>query len=223
VSNSGAATLTGTIVAGNSGPGGASDVVGSSTVTGRYNLIGTGGADGLEEGHAGNQVGVANPLLGALGNYGGPTQTIPLLPGSPALGEGAAIKGIIDDQRGVSRPASHPDIGAFQSQGFTLKVVAGTTPQSAAVGTAFAKALVVTVTANNPNEPVAGGVVTFTAPSGAASAVLSGHSATIGSHRTASIKATANKIVGSYTVTAKTAGTAVAARFSLTNKRITPA
>ena len=31
---------------------------------------------------------VADPLLGTLGNYGGLTQTVPLLPGSPAIDAG---------------------------------------------------------------------------------------------------------------------------------------
>jgi hypothetical protein len=52
------------------------------------NLIGTGGSGGLVA-VADNQVGVANPGLGTLGYYGGPTQTIPLLPGSPAIGGGS--------------------------------------------------------------------------------------------------------------------------------------
>jgi hypothetical protein len=76
------------------------------------------------------------PLLGTLGNYGGPTQTIPLLPGSPANGTGdptvcaaigspAAVGG--KDQRGISRPANSCDAGAFQSQGFTLAKVSGDT------------------------------------------------------------------------------------------------
>ena len=41
------------------------------------------------------------------------------------------------------------------------------------VGTAFANALAVTVTANDPLEPVAGGVITFSAPASGASAGLS--------------------------------------------------
>ena len=61
------------------------------SVSGSYNLIGTGGSGGLINGVNNNQVGVANPLLGTLGNYGGPTQTIPLLPGSPAIGKGGSV------------------------------------------------------------------------------------------------------------------------------------
>ena len=69
-----------------------------------------------------------NPMLGALGNNGGPTQTIPLLAGSPAIdagnpsgctdGNGHLLK---TDQRGKPRPdpedAGGCDIGAFERQG----------------------------------------------------------------------------------------------------------
>ncbi len=61
--------------------------------------------------------------LAPLGNFGGPTQTMALLPGSPALGAG-----VIADYPGTttrSPPTSaaspldtpNPDIGAFQTQG----------------------------------------------------------------------------------------------------------
>jgi hypothetical protein len=71
----------------------------------------------------------ASPLLGPIGEYGGPTRTIPLLAGSPAVDAGnpAAI-GIPDtascpatDQRGQPRggPAGRCDIGAFELQATT--------------------------------------------------------------------------------------------------------
>jgi hypothetical protein len=214
VQNGGTATLTGTIVAGNtSGTG--SDVHGAN-VTGTYNLIGTGGSGGLVNGQNGNLVGVANPLLAPLGNYGGPTQTMALLPGSPAIGAGTSISGITTDQRGKPLDAPNPDIGAFQSQGFTL-TAAGGTSQRAGTGDAFANPLSVTVTAKNAAEPVAGGVATFTAPSSGASANLSGTTATIGSNGVASVTATANATGGSYTVTASAVGSAQTIDFNLTN------
>jgi autotransporter-associated beta strand protein len=64
-------------------------------------------------------------LLAPLGNYGGPTQTVALLPGSAALGAGAPIATVTTDQRGIARPSAPgttPDIGAFQSQGFNVTV-----------------------------------------------------------------------------------------------------
>ncbi len=214
----GTATLTDSIVAGNTGSGGAASDIGQhiGTAIGSNNLIGTGGSGGLT-GTQGNQVGVANPGLGALGNYGGPTQTIPLLPGSPALGAGIAINGLTTDQRGEPIPSS-PAIGAFQSQGFTLTPSASSTPQVVAPGIAF-NPLALTVTANNPAEPVAGGVVDFSVnpATGGASANLSAASATIGANGVAQVGATANATNGSYTVTATTAGAAGPATFSLTN------
>ena len=51
-------------------------------VTGTFNLIGTGGSGGLKNGVSGNIVGVTDPDLGSLGSYGGPTQTMALVPGS---------------------------------------------------------------------------------------------------------------------------------------------
>ena len=60
-----------------------------SSASSAYNLIGTGGSGGLINGVNGNQVGVANPGLDALADNGGPTQTIALLPGSPAIDTGS--------------------------------------------------------------------------------------------------------------------------------------
>ncbi|RME12250.1 MAG: hypothetical protein D6816_01155, partial [Bacteroidetes bacterium] len=54
-----------------------------------------------------------NPLLGSLGNYGGSTQTIPLLAGSPAIDAAYSAVAPATDQRGFSRNGL-PDIGAFE-------------------------------------------------------------------------------------------------------------
>jgi hypothetical protein len=62
-----------------------------------------------------------NPSLGPLQNNGGPTPTMALQNGSPAIANGAstsAIPGVsvpATDQRGDPRPANSIDIGAFQS------------------------------------------------------------------------------------------------------------
>jgi hypothetical protein len=131
-------TLTNTIVAGNGGGGGASDIGGQPFASGSYDLIGTGGSGGLINGADHNIVGEAAPMLGKLGNYGGPTQTIPLLPGSPAIGGGTIADyqhtstPITTDQRGKKLDSPTPDIGAFQSQGFTVIPVTGSSPQTAA-------------------------------------------------------------------------------------------
>ncbi len=124
---SGTATMDNTIVALNTqGTGSdapASDIAGS--VSGAYNLIGTGGSGGLVNGVNGNQVGVANPGLGPLAYYGGPTQTIALLPGSPAIDKGSNALAVdpstgqplTTDQRGpgfVRIYNGTVDIGAYE-------------------------------------------------------------------------------------------------------------
>ena len=55
-----------------------------------------------------------NPLLGPLASNGGPTDTLALLPGSPAINAGGSAGCPATDQRGVPRPPGHCDIGAFQ-------------------------------------------------------------------------------------------------------------
>lgn len=57
----------------------------------------------------------ADPRLGPLGNYGGHTPTIPLLPGSSAINFGRDKDCPDTDQRGVARPQGpHCDVGAFE-------------------------------------------------------------------------------------------------------------
>ena len=217
VYNGGTATLADTIVAGNSSSTG--DDIDGGTVTGSYNLVGTDSA-GLVNGQNGNIVGVTDPALSALGRYGGQSETMALLPGSPAIGAGTLVSGITSDQRGEPLDSPNPDIGAFQSQGFTVTLVAGSTPQSTIDETAFPDPLALTVKANNSVEPVAGGVVVFAAPSSGASAQLSAKDATIGSDGVASVTATANATAGSYTVTASATRVAGSLDFDLTNNLI---
>ncbi len=96
------------------------------------------------------------------------------------------------------------------------------TPQSATINTVFATALQATVRDAGSN-PVSGVMVTFTAPSGGASAsgsfggVVSVSATTNGSGIATAPALTANGIAGSYSVTASTAGVAMPATFSLTN------
>jgi hypothetical protein len=95
IRGNGNVSLTGTIVAGDSPPDFASDL---GSFTGDHNLIG------------------GDPMLAPLGDYGGATETMPPLRGSPALGAGAADARATTDQRGF--PRNGPiDIGAFQATG----------------------------------------------------------------------------------------------------------
>jgi hypothetical protein len=59
----------------------------------------------------------ANPLLGPLANNGGPTQTMALLAGSPAIDAGLPTFCPATDQRGIARPdqpGTACDIGAYE-------------------------------------------------------------------------------------------------------------
>jgi hypothetical protein len=198
-------TVTNTIISGNTGftGGGAysPDILGS--YTGSTNLIG------------------GTALLGPLGDYGGSIQTIPLLPGSPAIGAGTTGVGIpTTDQRGVAR-TGHTDIGAFQSQGFTLTKTGGDN-QSQQVGAAFTTPLTLTVSATAAgapyNEPVQGGKVIVTPPPNGASATVSGNAGAVAANGLVSIVATANGTVGGpYQVIISSAGSTFTTAFSLTN------
>jgi hypothetical protein len=70
-----------TIVAGNTATGGGPAINVPPTNV-QQQVFGTVGTSNLVGG---------NPLVGTLGSYGGPTQTIPLLPGSPASGAAGAV------------------------------------------------------------------------------------------------------------------------------------
>lgn len=69
----------------------------------------------------GNFIG-GNPMLAPLGNYGGPTQTMPPLPGSPAMDAANVVAGLATDQRGSARVSgAAPDIGAVESSGLWVQ------------------------------------------------------------------------------------------------------
>ncbi len=81
-------------------------IVAGNTAPARANLTGTfTGSNNLTSG---------NPLLAPLGDYGGPTHTMPPLPGSPAINAGGSTT-LLTDQRGVARVGA-PDIGAVEYQ-----------------------------------------------------------------------------------------------------------
>jgi hypothetical protein len=104
-----------TLIALNSGT--APDVSGPFLSLG-HNLIGaTNGSSGFPM--SGDLVGsIASPLdpkVGPLANNGGPTLTIALLPGSPAIDAGDSAAAPPTDQRGFPRPFGRAaDIGAFE-------------------------------------------------------------------------------------------------------------
>ena len=233
----GTVTLTGCTLEGNSAQGGTgggvfNDDHGTVTLTDDILYGDTGGevhdlayasvsatyCDIGQSGYAGSNGNIdADPLLSPLGNYGGPTQTFALLPGSPCLGAGVAVSGVTTDQRGVSRAQAHgTDIGAFESQGFIVFIMSGG-GQQAVVGTAFPQPLQAQVASRSGTEPVAGGALSFDAPASGASASFSPSPATVAAGGYASpVTATANAQVGSYSVTGDT-GAGASNPFTLTN------
>ena len=217
----GTTELEDTIVAGNTGPGGsASDIHGTVSSASSNNLIGTGGSGGILNGVSGNIVlsNLAGLGLAPLGNFGGPTETMALLPGSPAIGAGAGTSGISTDERGAPRPTFGAiDIGAFQDEGYTLAVSSGS-PQSRLVNQAVQASLAAMLTENFVQTPLAGVTINFSAPSSGASATLSATSAVTNSSGAVSVTATANGTAGSYTVSASAIGVASPATFNLTNQ-----
>jgi hypothetical protein len=140
--SAGTLNLQNTILAGNTDTGGAPDLYGSLTTSG-YNLIGsTSGGSGF----AATDLLNVNPQLGSLQNNGGPTQTMALKTGSPAINAGDpnylsdTSNPLLYDQRGpgFNRVAGgRLDIGAYELQapqpatsfvvsGFPSPVTAGT-------------------------------------------------------------------------------------------------
>ena len=119
--------------------------------------------------------------------------------------------------------------GATSSASFSLTNTApavlsisatGGTPQSAAIGTAFATALQATVKDSN-NNPVSGATVTFAAPTSGASGTFGGSVTVTAVTGTTGIATaptfTANSQAGGYLVTATVPNGASSASFSLTN------
>jgi hypothetical protein len=104
-----------TIIAGNTNPAGPDDLYGSLGSLG-HNLIGNiqGGS-----GFVPTDLINVDPLLSTLQDNGGPTQTIALLPGSPAIDAGDNTDAPEWDQRGPGYPRivnGIIDIGAFEVQ-----------------------------------------------------------------------------------------------------------
>jgi hypothetical protein len=104
----------------NSGAATSNDVFGTIDQA-QGDLFGTGVTIAAGGNLGGNQFN-KDPLLGLLQDNGGPTATMALLPGSPAIGAGGStslIPGLsvpATDQRGDPRPANSIDLGAFQTQ-----------------------------------------------------------------------------------------------------------
>jgi hypothetical protein len=106
--------LESTIIAGNTRAGDTPDDFagyGSPVITGEDNLV-VASTDPMPPGTL-----TSDPMLGDFGDHGGPTETIPLLEGSPAIDAGNDLAELVSDQRGFARiGGARADIGAFEVQ-----------------------------------------------------------------------------------------------------------
>ncbi len=117
--NGGTLVLSNTIVSADTAHGGGTDINGAITTDDGYNLLGTAVNNTTNDPTPGKgDVFSDKPGLSAAGNYGGPTQTLALLTGSPAIGAGnAGATNPSTDQRGLPRMVNGSvNIGAFQTQ-----------------------------------------------------------------------------------------------------------
>jgi len=122
--NGGNATLRSATVSGNSASFAGGGINNSGTLN-ATNSIMAGNSATFDPNVSGSWSGSNNftngtPLLAQLGNYGGLTQTMPPLPGSPAIDVGGATT-LTTDQRGFARVVgSAVDIGAVEADGTVL-------------------------------------------------------------------------------------------------------
>ncbi len=174
-------------------------------------------------------VSTADPLVAlVLAANGGPTQTLSLLFGSPAVNAADATVQVNAppagpggvDQRGLARRSGFTDVGAFEAQVDAIVAQSGG-GQSALVSAAFADPIVLRADDANGNA-LAGAPLTIAPPASGATAVISSLTPTTGASGTAQVTATANATVGGpYTVNV-TSGTG-AGVFQLTNTAPPPA
>ncbi len=121
------------------------------------------------------------------------------------------------DQRSVNRPQQGtPDIGAFESRGFTLAITSGDN-QIANVNDPFPTPLSLSVTGTG-GEPVNGGRVSFTPPASGASASVSPNPVTISGGAATPTTVTANGTVGGPYQLAAAARGANTVNFTLSNR-----
>ncbi len=140
VRNSGMATLLHCTIAGNSASAGGGGIYNDNTLSLTNTIIADNGTDNcllpgglISEGgnldstttcglfRRPDDIFNANPMLAPLHDNGGPTPTMALKPGSPAIDAGIPQDQIATDQRGLSRPRRKGfDIGAFELNNFSL-------------------------------------------------------------------------------------------------------
>jgi hypothetical protein len=185
-----------TIIAGNTADY-APDLIGDIGSLG-HNLIGnTQAGSGFDDTDLLN----VDPLLGPLQGNGGPTKTMALLAGSPALNAGDPAQLGTADQRGVIRTGG-VNIGAFQASASTFVLTA---PASVTAGVPFD----LTVRAVDTfGQPAVGYTDTVHLSSSDGQAVLpADHTFTLTDGGSYTFSGVALRTAGTWTVTATDAGT----------------
>jgi len=91
----------------------ASPSYGQNPVSGLL-LAGNSRADQLADGAHNLESATRTGVVGPLADNGGPTLTMALLPGSPAIGAADSASAPPTDQRGFPRPSGSVDIGAYE-------------------------------------------------------------------------------------------------------------
>jgi hypothetical protein len=140
-----------TIIA-NSSAGGDCVIVGGTIGTNSNNLVEDGSCSA-----GGVNFLTGDPLLGLLRDNGGPTQTMALLTGTPAIDAGSLADCPATDQRGVSRPqGAGCDIGSFESTGGepTTTTITTDTPDPSLAGQSVAVSVTVSGGSSTPTGTV---------------------------------------------------------------------
>jgi hypothetical protein len=118
-----AATVTNSIIAGNTGGKGSEDLAGAGTFDLSYSLVQAPGTANIDDG--GGNLLDQDPLLGPLGDHGGPTPTQLPAANSPAVnaGDPAFTPPPATDQRGFARVANgRIDMGAVELNPGTVQL-----------------------------------------------------------------------------------------------------
>lgn len=227
--NNGPLSISSSTFANNSASlGGGLDNVGNLTITGSIVANNGGGncgetapSDGGHNLESANTCGFTlssdlvniDPKLGPLANNGGPTQTLALLTGSPAIDAGGSTCPSTD-QRGVTRPQGPAcDIGAFELVTDMTPPVLSLPSSPLTVNATGSSGAVVTytVTASDPDNPPSQLTISCSPTSGSTFPI-----GTTTVNCTASDPA-GNKAMGSFQVLVKGASTQISDTISLVN------
>ncbi len=121
--------LNNTILAGNTALNGSDlrENAGSTIIPAGHNLLSSTDGHSLDDSASEIMIIAAADLqLAPLGHYGGPTQTMPPLPDSPAIDAGGSVNPLGSDQRNFDRFVGGVlDIGAVEFQGETEEILNG--------------------------------------------------------------------------------------------------